>query len=69
VPPERAERIEHVLTVLDVTSSIASLTLPGLHPLKGERKGEWAVTITGNWRIVFRIVGGHVCDVDYLDYH
>lgn len=61
--------IEDVLSVLDVASSMASLRLPGLHPLEGNRKGEWGITITANWRIVFRIVDGHVHDVDYVDYH
>jgi len=69
VPPACAEKIENVLSVLDVAKSVASLKLPGLHPLKGTRKGEWGVTITGNWRVVFKIVEGHVCDVDYTDYH
>jgi len=69
VPPERAAMIEEVLSVLDVTASMASLRLPGLHPLEGKRKGEWGITITANWRIVFRMAGGHVHDVDYVDYH
>jgi antitoxin HigA-1 len=28
-----------------------------LHPLKGDRKGTWAVSVSGNWRITFRFVG------------
>ncbi|MBC7841789.1 MAG: type II toxin-antitoxin system RelE/ParE family toxin [Gemmatimonadaceae bacterium] len=62
-------KIEAVLTVLDVTTSMVGLNLPGLHPLQGKRKGEWGITITANWRIVFKLSDGHVCDVAYEDYH
>ena len=40
-----------------------------LHPLKGERKGFWAVTVRANWRITFRIEDGKARDVDFVDYH
>jgi proteic killer suppression protein len=45
--------------------------LPGyrLHPLRGERKGHWSVTISGNWRISFRFEDGEAFDVDLTDYH
>ena len=69
LPAAVVPKIEDVLTVLDVTTSMTGLRLPGLHPLKGTRKGEWGVTITANWRIVFAVRGGHVCDVGYEDYH
>ena len=40
-----------------------------LHPLKGDRAGLWAVSVSGNWRIVFRFRGGHADDVVLIDYH
>ncbi len=40
-----------------------------LHPLKGSRKGEWAVKVSGNLRIVFRIEDGNAYDIDLTDYH
>ena len=47
------------------------MDLPGfkLHPLKGNLKGFWAVSVSGNWRIIFRFEGGHAYDVDLGDYH
>ena len=47
------------------------MDLPGLrlHPLKGNRKGTWAVKVSGNWRITFKIQNGDVFDVNYEDYH
>ncbi len=41
----------------------------GLHRLTGDRAGYWAVTVSANWRIVFRFQEGDVCDVDLIDYH
>ena len=41
----------------------------GLHPLKADRKGTWAVTVSGNWRVTFAFVEKDVDDVDYEDYH
>ena len=45
--------------------------LPGyrLHPLRGDRKGEWAVAVSGNWRLVFEFEGEDVIGVDLVDYH
>ncbi|MGH8602978.1 MAG: type II toxin-antitoxin system RelE/ParE family toxin [Gammaproteobacteria bacterium] len=45
--------------------------LPGfrLHPLKGDLKGLWSVSVSGNWRIIFRFEEGHAYDVDLVDYH
>jgi proteic killer suppression protein len=46
------------------------MDMPGfrLHPLKGEMKGFWAVTVRANWRVTFRF-DGDAEDVDYVDYH
>jgi proteic killer suppression protein len=47
------------------------MDMPGfrLHPLKGEFKGSWSVTVRANWRVIFRFAGRDAFDVDYLDYH
>jgi toxin HigB-1 len=47
------------------------MDMPGfrLHPLKGEMKGFWSVTVRANWRVIFRFANHDACDVDYLDYH
>jgi proteic killer suppression protein len=33
------------------------MALPGLHPLRGDRKGAWAVSVSGNWRVTFTFLG------------
>jgi proteic killer suppression protein len=47
------------------------MALPGLglHPRKGDRKGSWAVRVSGNWRVAFKFSGSDVEDVDDEDYH
>jgi proteic killer suppression protein len=47
------------------------MNLPGyrLHQLRGDRKGEWAVWISGNWRLVFVFEDTNASDVDLVDYH
>ena len=56
---------------LDAARAVADMDMPGfrLHPLKGELKGYWAVTVRANWRVVFRFEGTDAFDVDYVDYH
>jgi proteic killer suppression protein len=41
----------------------------GLHPLKGDLKGYWAVWVSGNWRLIFVFDDEGVTDVDLVDYH
>lgn len=59
------------LTALDTAISIKDVDLPGfrLHPLKGDKKGLWAIDVSKNWRIVFKFEDGNVHIVDYEDYH
>ena len=65
---QQVEKIRRVLARLNRSSEPAHMDLPGwrLHPLKGELAGFWSVTISANWRIVFRFENGEAIDVDYL---
>jgi proteic killer suppression protein len=71
LPQEMLERIRDILTALDNAVDVEQLGRPSfrLHPLKGDLKGFWAVTVRANWRIIFRIGDGNVSDVDLVDYH
>ena len=57
--------------MLHAAETVDALNLPtfGLHPLKGNLKGFWAVTVRANWRIIFRFENGKASDVDLVDYH
>ena len=68
---EHADKLRDILARLDVAVGPEDMDLPGfrLHPLKGDRKGSWAVTVRANWRVTFRFAQGDVHDVDYQDYH
>ena len=71
LPPAQITRIEDILSSLNVATTKEDMNAPGsgFHELKGNLKGFYAVRVTGNYRIVFRIESGSVFDVDYLDYH
>ena len=71
VRSDQVRRIQDVLAHLDQAQRPADLDLPGyrLHALRGNRKGYWSVTISGNWRIIFRFEDGNALDVDLVDYH
>lgn len=72
VQPEWADNLRHMLHVIDTASSVRDIgQFPGwkLHPLKGDRKGSWGLTITGNWRLTFRFEKGDAFDLNIEDYH
>jgi toxin HigB-1 len=71
LPADMVERIRAILTALDAAQVIESLNRPSfrLHPLKGELKGFYAVTVRANWRIIFRFENGGAWDLDFVDYH
>ncbi|WP_331251374.1 MULTISPECIES: type II toxin-antitoxin system RelE/ParE family toxin [Photorhabdus] len=50
---------------------VGEINLPGynLHPLTGDRRGQWAITVSGNWRITFEFIDGDAYIVNYEDYH
>jgi toxin HigB-1 len=70
VIPEHAPKLRDTLARLDAATAAADMDLPGfrLHPLKGDLRGFWGVTVRANWRVIFRFADGDALDVDYLDY-
>jgi proteic killer suppression protein len=71
ISPQHAEWIRVLLTTLNASTNPAGMNLPGmrLHPLKGKRAGQWAVSVSGNRRLVFEFDGENVTNVDLVDYH
>ena len=71
VPAALAPRLKRILLRLQEATHPRSADAPGfrLHPLKGDRDGQWSVRVSGNWRVVFRFEDGEAVDVDLVDYH
>jgi toxin HigB-1 len=70
-PPGRRPAILGLLTLLNTSTGPAGMNLPGyrLHRLRGDREGQWAVSVSGNWRLVFEFEGEDATNVDLVDYH
>lgn len=71
IQASHARRLRLILGRLHAATSPHDMNLPGLrlHALSGKRKGTWAVTVSGNWRVTFRFKGIDAEVVDYEDYH
>ena len=71
VMAEHAEKLRDILARLDAARVVTDMDLPGfrLHPLRGNLRGYWAVTVRANWRVIFRFADGEASEVDYVDYH
>ena len=70
ISPDLAARIARRLDVLSAAQEIGDIDAHGfkLHRLKGDRQGEWAISVSGNWRITFRFVNGEALDINLEDY-
>ena len=71
IPSDMTKRIQVRLNVLNRAKELRDLNLPGFgfHSLKGNRKGEYALTLTVNYRLTFRFEEGDVSDLNLEDYH
>ena len=71
IQPKHAGKLRLQLFALDNARAPEDMGAPGwkLHPLAGELKGHWAVSVSGNWRLTFLFEGEDAFLVDYLDYH
>lgn len=71
VNAQDVEKLRRILARLNQSRAPGDMDAPGfrLHPLKGELKGFWAVTVRANWRVIFRFQGEDAADVDLIDYH
>lgn len=65
------KRLRQILALLDSAKIVEDMNLPGLklHILKGNLKGYYAVSVSGNWRIIFQFAEGQARHVDLIDYH
>jgi proteic killer suppression protein len=73
LPSGSVDRLRNMLAYIDAMEDVEELRVPpnfGAHQLTGDRKGEWALTVTRNWRMTFRVNdAGAIEDIDLEDYH
>jgi len=71
IQPKHAERLRLQLFALDNAKTVQDMNAPGwrLHSLHGDLQGQWAVGVSGNWRLNFTFEGQDAVLVDYRDYH
>ncbi len=68
---KHSKRLRFMLTALDTAFTIEDMNIPGfnLHPLSGNRKNFWSISVSGNWRLTFKFEDGNVFILNYEDYH
>ena len=73
LPAGSVDRLRRMFAYIDAIEAVEELRVPpnfGAHQLTGDRKGEWSLTVTKNWRMTFRISdAGAIEDMDLEDYH
>ncbi len=71
IRPEQADRLERILDRFNAANDIKDINYPGsdLHKLMGDKEGQYAVRVSGNWRVFFEFIEGNAYVVDYNDYH
>ena len=69
--PQWVKKIDRILDQIDVIQAPEDLDygIYGFHALTGDRKGQYALSISGNWRIIFEWDGNDAINLDLMDYH
>jgi proteic killer suppression protein len=72
LPPDLVRRALRRLEYVDLASDLNDLTVPPsnrLHALRGDREGQFSISVNDQWRVCFRFVNGDAYDVEIADYH
>lgn len=71
LPQSLVKRLRQILALLASAQVVEDMDIPGLklHPLKGDLVGFYSVSVSGNWRVVFRFENGEATNIDLIDYH
>jgi proteic killer suppression protein len=72
--PAVVEKVRNIVSFLQEMEDVQELRdIPSwkTHPLTGDRKGTWSLSVTQNWRIIFSVdqAEGEIVDLDYENYH
>ena len=72
IPVSITKRLIRKLDMLDSANELRDLRSPPsnhLHPLSADRKGQWAISVSGKWRLCFKYKDGDVVDIELVQYH
>ena len=71
INPKHVNKLAKILDRLDSADVIKDMNYPGsnLHQLSGNLKGQFSVSVSGNWRVFFEFYEGNAYIVNYDDYH
>ena len=71
VKQSHVKRLRQILFLLDTAFVAEDMNAPGLkfHQLRGDLTGFYTVSVSGNWRVIFRFEDNQALDVDLIDYH
>lgn len=72
VPSHLQSRLVRKLDMLNTAKELRDLGSPpsnNLHPLHGDRLGEWAIAVNGPWRLCFKFENGDVFEIELAQYH
>ena len=72
VPPNLKGRILRKLDMINSAKELKDLMSPPsnhLHQLHGDRDGQWAISVSGQWRLCFNFEDGDVFDIELVQYH
>ena len=72
LPAGSVPKLRAMFAVLDQMADageLAAWPLWKVHALTGDRKGDWSLHVTRNWRPTFRGESGEIFDLNLEDYH
>lgn len=73
VRPDLVERVRMKLDQIHFVGRLQDLATPDnrLHPLKGDLRGFWAISVNGPWRLIFKHIklGCHFDEIRLIQYH
>lgn len=71
INPKHRQKLSDILDMLDAASEIKDMNYPGsdLHLLNPKKDKIYAVSVSGAWRVTFRIEQGNAHIIDYRNYH
>lgn len=71
IRPDMVDKVQKILSALEAADTPEDMNLPmfRFHPLIGDRRGAYSVTVKANWRVTFGFHNGAAYDVNLEDYH